>query len=102
MSFQVRLTRDASRDLKNIYNYIDRRNSSARAAGFLGEIEKLFERLSADPWQGCFPTELLDVGFREYREVSFKSYRIVYRVIEETVYVLAFTERHQDQLGLTQ
>ena len=34
------------------------------------------------------PKELLDLGIRDYREVFFKPYRIIYRVVESNVYLL--------------
>ena len=72
MSFPVHLTRDAVRDLEDIYDYIDRRSSSARARYVLVLIEKVFRSLSAHPQGGNFPAELLDIGIQEYRQVFFK------------------------------
>lgn len=36
--------------------------------------------------------ELLDIGVREYREAFFEPYRIIYRVIEETVHILIIVD----------
>ena len=102
MPFQVQLTRDAVRDLEEIYDYIDRRSSSARARHVLGQIEKVFKGLSAHPQRGNFPAELLDIGIREYREVLFRPYRIIYRVIEDTVYVLVIADGRRDMQALLQ
>ena len=96
MTFQVQLTRDAARNLEDIYHYIDRHSSSALADYFLGQVEKVFQGLSEGPRRGSFPAELLDIGFHDYREVSCKPYRIIYRVLESTVYVLLITEEPQD------
>ena len=51
----------------------------------LVRIESAFQVLSENPQRGRYPKELLDIGIREYREVFFKPYRIIYRVIEETI-----------------
>ena len=83
MSFQVQLTRDAVRDLEEIYDYIERRSSSVRAEDVLARIEKVFSSLTTHPRRGNFPSELLDVGIREYRELLFKPYRVIYRVTGE-------------------
>ena len=85
MPFHVQLTRDTARDPEDIYDYIERRASSARAQHLLGEIEKVFQSLSTHPHWESLPTKLLDVGIREYREVSFAPYRIIYRVVDEIV-----------------
>jgi hypothetical protein len=44
----------------------------------LKQIEKTFSRLSKFPDRGTHPKELLALGIREYREVFFKPYRIIY------------------------
>ena len=102
MTFQVQLTRDAVRDLEEIYDYIERRVSSARAQHVLGEIEKVFRSLCTHPRRGSFPTELLDIGIREYRELLFKPYRIIYRVVDEIVYVLVIADGRRDMQSLLQ
>ena len=96
MTFQVQLTRDAARNLEEIYHHINRRSSSALADNFLGQVHKVFQTLSEGPRRGTFPAELLDIGFHDYREVSCKPYRIIYRVMGHTVYVLLITEEPQD------
>ena len=68
MSFLVQLTDDAARDLKEIYEYIHRNDGPERADYVLEQIEKAFSSLSEYPERGNYPTELLDIGIREYRE----------------------------------
>ena len=48
----------------------------------LERIEEAFQGLSEHPRRGNHPRELLDLGIRDYREVFFKPYRIIYRVTE--------------------
>ena len=43
--------------------------------------------LSETPEGGAYPKELLAVGIRKYREIFFKPYRIIYRVLAENVYL---------------
>ena len=63
-------------------------------------IEEAFEGLSEHPHRRRHPGELLDIGIREYREVFFKPYRIIYRVIGETVYVLVVADGWRDMPSL--
>lgn len=84
MAFRVLLTDDAVRDLEEIR----------------GWIEEAFRGLSGYPDRGRFPRELLDIGIREYREVFFRPYRIIYRVIGETVYVLVVADGRRDMRSL--
>ncbi len=92
MSFALHLAEDAARDLVDICDYIERRDSPAAAGHVLDRIEEAFAGLTEHPLRGAFPKELLDIGIREYREVFFKPYRIIYRVMDENVYVLLIAD----------
>ena len=102
MPFQVELTDDAVRDLEEISDYICRHDSPASADYVLDRIESAFQALSEHPQRGRHPTELLDIGVREYREVFFKPYRIIYRVTQDTVYVLVIVDGRRDMQTLLQ
>ena len=100
MSFIVQLTNDAVRDLEEICAYIDRHDSPGRADRVLDRIEKAFGSLVGHPERGRYPTELLDIGIREYREVFFNPYRIIYRAIGDNVYVMAIVDGRRDMRTL--
>lgn len=100
MPFAVHLTEDAARDLEDICDYIERRDSPASAAHVLDRIEEAFAGLSEHPLRGGFPKELLDIGIREYREVFFKPYRIIYRVLDANVYVLVIADGRREMRTL--
>ena len=96
----VHLTDDAARDLEEICDYIARYDSPGRAEHVLERIEGSFNRLSEHPRRGSYPKELLDIGIREYREVFFKPYRIIYRVAGTNVYVLLIADGRRDMRSL--
>ena len=100
MPMLVLLTDDAAQDLEEIHDYIARHDSIGRANHVLERIEKVFASLSESPQRGSYPKELLDVGIREYREVFFKPYRIIYREIEDDVYVLVIADERRDMRAL--
>ena len=100
MGFRVLPTDDAVRDLEEIRDYIDGHDSPARADYVLDRIEEAFQGLAEHPDRGSYPRELLDIGIREYREVFFKPYRIVYRTIGATVYVLVIADGRRDMQSL--
>ena len=102
MVFEVLLTNDAARDLEEIYNYIALHDSPPKADYVLARIEKLFSSLSESPERGVYPNELLALGIREYREIFFKPYRIIYRVMDNIVYVLLIVDGRRDMLSLLQ
>ena len=102
MTFQVYLTDDASRDLDDLYNYIESHDASGKADYVLDQIEKSFSSLSENPERGAYPKELLAVGLHEYREIFFKPYRIIYRVMAENVYVMVIADGRRDMQALLQ
>ena len=102
MSFEVPLTDDAARDLEEICDYIDRHDSPARADYVLERTEEVFQGLSEHPRRGSYPRELLEIGIRDYREVFFKPYRIIYRVTEDIVHVLVIADGRRDMQTLLQ
>jgi len=102
MSFQVFLTDDASRDLEDLYDYIELHDVPGNADHVLEQVEKAFTSLSENPQRGAYPKELLAIGLREYREIFFKPYRIIYRVMAENVYVLVIADGRRDMQALLQ
>jgi toxin ParE1/3/4 len=102
MLLAVLLTSDAVRDLEKLYDYIALHDAPQRADYVLAQIEKAFSRLSQFPEQGSYPKELLALGIREYREVFFKPYRIIYRIMDKNVYVLLIADGRRDMQTLLQ
>lgn len=102
MPFDVFLTDDAKRDLDELYDYISNHDSPRKADYVLEQIEKAFLKLSEVPERGAYPKELLELEIREYREIFFKPYRIIYRVIDKNVYVLLIADGRRDMQALLQ
>ncbi|MDE2999145.1 MAG: type II toxin-antitoxin system RelE/ParE family toxin [Gemmatimonadota bacterium] len=102
MAYHVQLTDDAASDLEAIYEYISLHDSPSSAEYVLDRIESVFHGLSEHPQRGSYPRELLKIGVRDFREVFFKPYRIIYRVAEDIVYVLVIADGRRDMQTLLQ
>ena len=102
MPFAVLLTNDAARDLEALYDYIALHDAPQKADYVLEQIEKAFSRLSEFPERGDYPKELAALGIREYREIFFKPYRIIYRILDKEVYVLLIVDGRRDMQRLLQ
>jgi toxin ParE1/3/4 len=100
MSYQVFLTDDAARDLEELHDYIYWHDVPGKADYVLDQIEQTFVNLSENPGRGVCPKEFQAVGLREYREIFFKPYRIIYRVISENVYVMVIADGRRDMQTL--
>jgi toxin ParE1/3/4 len=46
--------------------------------------------------------ELIALGLREFRQVFFKPYRIICRIIETNLYILLLADGHRDMQTLLQ
>ncbi len=102
MSFQVFLTDDAARDLEEIHEYIAEHDLPGKADDVLERIEKAFSSLTHSPERGVWPRELSALGMREFREIFFKPYRIIYRIIGQDVYVMLIADGRRDMQALLQ
>lgn len=102
MPFKVLLTNDATRDLEELYEYISLHDAPEKANYVLDKIEAIFTGLSEFPERGAFPKELLALGIRDYREIFFKPYRIIYRVLSKNVYVFLIVDGRRDMQSLLQ
>ncbi len=99
-SFRVLLTDDAAHDLESLYDYIEEHDGPDRADRVLGQIEHAFYSLAENPRRGAWPDELLELGIHEYREIFFKPYRLIYRVIGQHVYLLLIADGRRDMQSL--
>ena len=100
MKVTVFLTEDAERDLADIYDYIAASDAPMKADHVLDRIAQTLDSLAELPERGIFPHELAALGIREYRELFFKPYRIIYRVAEKRVYVYLISDGRRDMRQL--
>jgi len=102
MPWAVLLTDDAARDLDDLYAHIAAHDTPGKAELVLGRIEKAFISLARSPERGVWPKELVTLGITEYREIFFKPYRIIYRVMGKRVYILLIADGRRDMKILLQ
>ncbi len=102
MTLAVLLTNDAARDLEELHDYIALHDGLGKAEHVLAQIEKTFSSLAESPQRGAYPKELLAMGIREFREIFFKPYRVIYRVIDKNVYILLISDGRRDMQTLLQ
>lgn len=100
MVFEVVLTEDAERDLDDIITYIARHDSTRRAEYVLGQILGIAESLVAEPTRGSLPKELRELGVQEFRQVFFKPYRLIYRIVDSRVVIYLIADGPRDMQTL--
>ena len=102
MKYKVLLTHDAESDLASIFDYIAEHDAVENALYVLDQLEQTVSSLSNLPERGNHTNELLAIGFRVFREVLFKPYRIIYRVSGKLAYVFLISDGRRDMQTLLQ
>jgi toxin ParE1/3/4 len=100
MTYQVVLTDDAERDLEDIVTYIAKHDSPQSAEHVLRRIVGIADGLTGEPTRGSRPQELRELGDQEYRQVFFKPYRLIYRVVEQQVVIYLIADGRRDMQTL--
>jgi toxin ParE1/3/4 len=99
---EVVLSSGAERDIDDIVRYIAEHDGMDHAARVLDGIERACLGLVGFPGRGNIPKELVVLGIREYREVHFKPYRIIYRVLRRRVVIYCVLDGRRDMQALLQ
>jgi toxin ParE1/3/4 len=100
MLYEVSLTKDAERDLEEIYLYIAEQDSRAGADHVLDRLVKATEALKTSPDRGSYVNELRPLGISEYRQIFFKFYRLIYWVHSTQEIIYGITDGRRDMGSL--
>lgn len=92
MRYKVYWARSAKRDMRDIFEYIALNDSFDNAEYVEDQICEVLASLNEFPERGVYPKELVEQGIRDYRELFFKPYRIVYQVESKRVMVLLIAD----------
>lgn len=99
-AYEVVLTQGAEQDLESIYDYIAEFDSVANADHVLDELMGVASSLARFPERGSYPKELIALGIREYRQTTFKPYRVIYRLIGDQVVIYLIADGRRDMQSL--
>ncbi|CBL47257.1 Plasmid stabilisation system protein, potential toxin ParE [gamma proteobacterium HdN1] len=94
--FEVLLTEGAEQDLEAIHRYISEFDCAANANDVLDALMDVVESLSKFPERGSYPKELVGLGIKEYRQIPFKPYRVIYRVTGNQVIIYLIADGRRD------
>jgi len=100
--FEIFLLDNAEKDIDEIFCHVKRHDSADKAEGLSRNIEQAILSLHASPLRGHYPPELERLGVREYREVFFKPYRIIYEVADSSVFIHCVLDGRRDLRDILQ
>ncbi len=87
MHYTVFMLQGAEDDLEAIFRYILGSGNPGAAKDMIRIIRKACESLSQMPERGHVPPELARTDNYEYRQIIVKPYRIIYQVVESSVFI---------------
>lgn len=96
MRYEVLLTRGAEQELESIHDYISEFDSVANANDVLDRLMEVVEGLAQFPERGSYPKELVALGIKDYRQTTFKPYRVIYRVLGGRVVIYLIVDGRRD------
>jgi toxin ParE1/3/4 len=102
MKFSIVLIIAAKSDLREIFRYVELNDSLERADNLVDGIEQAITALAVMPQRGHCPPELDKIGIREFREIHFKPYRIIYSIHKNKVIVHCVLDGRRDMQTLLQ
>ena len=100
--YQVRLTEEAECDLVGLFEYIARKDSVDNAYYVLEKLDALIMSLDQQPERDHYPPELIEHGVKNFREVHFKAYRVIYEIMRNHVVILACFDGRRELQSLLQ
>ena len=100
MPYEVSLTKDAERDLEEIYICIAEHDSRDRADRVLDRLVQATDALRTSPNRGSYVNELRSLGISEYRQIFFKPYRLIYRLHAKQVVLYVIADGRRDMGSL--
>jgi toxin ParE1/3/4 len=94
--YEVLVTRGAEQDLESIHDYVAEFDCVANANDVLDQLMEVVEGLAQFPERGNYPLGLATLGIKEYRQTSFKPYRVIYRVVGSQVVIDLIVDGRRD------
>lgn len=68
----------------------------ANANKVLDQLTVVVDGLAQFPERGSYPKGLVALGIKEYRQTSFKPYRVIYRIVGPQVVIYLIVDGRRD------
>lgn len=98
--FNVFLMAQAEGDLETIRTYLIEHSSVQEATRLLDKIDERIASLESFPLRGNIPKELEEQGNHDHRQLVVPPYRLVYRVLDTSVFVMLIADGRRDMKAL--
>lgn len=96
----MHLIADAQEDLGDIYEYVARSDSLAKVDQLHASLLSLCKQVEKFPKRGHVTPELKLLGVVNFRELHFKTYRIIYQIIDRDIFIHCIIDGRRDMENL--
>ncbi|WJV22633.1 MULTISPECIES: type II toxin-antitoxin system RelE/ParE family toxin [Pseudomonas] len=100
MTFKVVLLHSAETDLIELRTYLTQRFSTATWQSSYGNLKQAILQLASLPYAGVIPEELEQLHIGHYRQILSGMNRIIYEVLDATVYIHVIADTRRDLQSL--
>lgn len=87
MKYKVIIDPQAKQDLKEIFIYLAINDSIRSVNKLIDALEESLYKLEKFPERGHIPLELIPTGIKNYLEIHYKHYRIIYEIEYDSIYI---------------
>jgi toxin ParE1/3/4 len=98
--FEILVTEAAEQDLVEIFEDLRVRASAKVAEDLLDGLLECVATLETLPERGSTPDALAGLGIRDFRQFVLRTWRVIYRVIGPSVFILVIADGRQDMQRL--
>ncbi len=98
IKYDVLWTDVARADLDDIADYIAEEDGIDAALEIVCRLERKATHLVSMPKRGVIIPELRDIGILQYRQLTERPWRMPYRILGKTVYVVAVVDSRREML----
>jgi len=102
MKYKVSFVSDAENDLFEIYKWVYINDSENNAEKLYDKLFQKCSDLQTHPSRGHVPPEMNLLDVDDFLEIHYKPYRIIYRIIENEVFILCILDGRRDIQKLLQ
>jgi len=95
-TYRIVLAPDFIADIFELYQYVALRDGKDRARALVKKLETAVRRLESFPDRGHALPELIPLGIQEVREITQGPYRLIYKILDNAVHVLACIDGRRD------
>jgi toxin ParE1/3/4 len=96
MKFKVNIVKSSEEDLLEIYKYIYFNDCEENADRIYSKLVEKVLSLQNFPNRGHIPPELNLVGVEDFFEINCKPFRIIFQLIDKTVFVHCVLDSRRD------